>query len=322
MYAVRVHEFGGPEVLTYEEVPDPKPGPGQVVVAMAAADVGFLDTHLRGGWGQEIFPRELPYIPGGGGAGEVISVGEGVDPTWIGRRVAVSASTGYAEQIIAKVGELVAIPDEMEFEQAAAILHDGATAVSLIEDIGGIRRGEWVLIAAASGGAGSILVQMAHDAGARVIAAARGERKLALARERGAEITVDYSDPSWASQVQKATAGHGADLTFDGAGAPVGVQAFEATRDGGRFITYGTAEGFTEIDPAVAERRRITAQHPLAAGPPDETTARTLLERTVALAADGVVRPNIGATFPLKRAADAHQALAERTTLGKSLLIT
>lgn len=131
MYAVRVHEFGGPEVLTCEQVPDPTAAPGQAVVAMVAADVIFLDTLLRQGWGQEIFPLELPYVPGSGGVGSVIEVGDGVDPAWIGQRVAVSMSAGYAERVVAEQGELVAVPDTVGDMQATAIMHDGATAVGL-----------------------------------------------------------------------------------------------------------------------------------------------------------------------------------------------
>lgn len=117
------------------------------------------------------------------------------------------------------------------------------------------------------------------------------------------------------------TGGRGADLTFDGAGGAQGRQAFDATGQGGRFITYGTSDGFTEIDPAEAEQRTISVHNALAGGPPDVDSARELLERTMALAADGRIRPTIGATYPLDRAVDAHVALAERATLGKSLLI-
>lgn len=321
MYAVRVHEYGGPEVLSYESVPDPVAGPGQVVVAVEVADVLFLDTLLRNGWGKDVFPLELPYIPGGGGAGTVLSVGEGVDASWIGRRVVARTSTGYAEQVVAEVGEIAAIPDGLGLCEAAAVMHDGATAARLVEDVGGIRPGEWVLIAAASGGAGSLLVQMARNAGAHVIAAARGEQKLQLARTRGAEVTVEYSTPSWVRQVREATGGLGADLTFDGAGGELGERAFDATADGGRFITYGSGGGLTDIDSGLAAQRHIEVHYPLAAGPPDQETARAGLRRALELAAAGMIHPAIGATYPLERAVDAHIALANRSTVGKSLLL-
>lgn len=322
MHAIRVHEFGGPEVLTYEELPDPAPGPGQVAVDLAFADVIFLDTLLRGGWGQETFPLELPYVPGSGGAGRVRSVGEGVDPAWVGRRVVARTSTGYAEQVVADEGEIVAVPDDLDLEQAAALMHDGATALGLVDLADGIRPGEWVLVAAAAGGAGSILVQLAHDAGARVVAAARGHRKLALARDRGADVTVDYSEPDWPSRVGEATGGAGADLTFDGAGGRLGAEAFVATAGGGRFVTYGTSDGFTEISPDLASTRRVSVRNALAGGPPAQAAARAQLERTLALAAQRRIGSPVDVRYPLARAGDAHAALAARAVAGKSLLVT
>nr|BFE85313.1 hypothetical protein GCM10020093_079140 [Planobispora longispora] len=131
MRAIQVASFGGPDVLSPVELPDPAPGPGQVVVGMTVADVIFLDTLLRGGWGQDFFPRELPYIPGGGGAGEVLETGAGVDPAWVGRRVVVRTGTGYAERVVADAGEITPIPGGLADETAAALVHDGVTALSL-----------------------------------------------------------------------------------------------------------------------------------------------------------------------------------------------
>src|SRR5687767_2492725 len=182
MRAIQVAAFGGPEVLTVVDLPDPVPGPGQVVVGMAVADVILLDALLRGGWGREVFPRPLPYVPGGGGAGEVLRAGAGVDPAWVGRRVVVRTSTGYAEQVAADLGEVTPVPDALPLPTAAALLHDGVTALSM-ERLGAPEKGEWVLVTAAAGGAGSLLVQLAVAAGARVVAAASSEAKRALARD-------------------------------------------------------------------------------------------------------------------------------------------
>lgn len=321
MKAVRVHEFGGPEVLTYEAIPEPPPGPGQVVVEMTHADVMMIDTLIRSGWGQEIFPTDLPYVPGGGGAGHVRSVGEGVDPAWVGRAVAVRASSGYAEQIVAHESEIFGIPDGVDLEQAAAVRTDGSTAISLVDLADGIHPGEWVLITAASGGAGSLLVSLARDTGARVVAAARGERKLALASERGADVTVDYSEPGWPERVREITGGSGANLTFDGGGGHLGAEAFDATADGGRFVTYGSSNGLTEIAPSAAERRRVSVRNALADGPPDTETARALVQRALDAASEGRIVSSIGARFPLREAARAHTALAERQVVGKALLV-
>jgi NADPH:quinone reductase len=319
MRVIQVATFGGPEVLSAAELPDPVPGPGQVVVGMAVADIIFLDTLLRSGWGQDFFPKTLPYVPGGGGAGAVVETGEGVDPAWIGRRVVVRASAGYAERVVAEVAEIVPVPDGLTMEEAAALLHDGVTALRL-DRLGAPKNGEWVLVSAAAGGAGSLLVQLSVEAGARVVAAASSDAKLALARELGAEVAVDYTRSDWISRVRKATGG-GPALVYDGAGGALGTAAFDVVADGGRFVTYGTADGFAAADPDSAARRGIRVIAPLLDGPPDRETMRELLRLALDQAAAGQLRPAIGATYPLERAAEAHRALAARTTVGKSLLL-
>ena len=319
MHAIQVAAYGGPEVLTSVELPDPVPGAGEVVVGMAVADVIFLDTLLRSGWGQEFFPRALPYVPGGGGAGTVLRTGAGVDPAWVGRRVVVRTSTGYAERVVAGAAEVMPVPPGLALETAAALVHDGVTALSL-DRLGAPDKGEWVLVTAAAGGAGSLLVQLAVDAGARVVAAASSAVKLALARDLGAEATVDYTRPDWIERVREATGG-GAALGYDGAGGPLGTAAVDAVADAGRFVTYGTADGFAAPDPQVAAGRGVRILAPLLDGPPDTETVHELLGLALERAAQGRLRPVIAATYPLSRAADAHRALAERTTVGKSLLV-
>ncbi|MEV6238124.1 zinc-binding dehydrogenase [Lentzea sp. NPDC051838] len=313
MRAVRVHAFGGPEVLRPDEIPAPVAGPGQVVVGLAVADVIFLDTLLRGGWGGEYFPRHPPYVPGGGGAGHVLAVGEGVDRAWLGRHVAGRGPEGYAEQVVFAADEIVAVPDGLGSIEAAAMLHDGATAVNLASRVQ-ISRGDRVLVTAAAGGAGSLLVQLMRDAGARVIAAARGSRKLALARELGAEVTVDYSLDGWQSQVQEVA------VAFDGAGGALGKDAFETVATGGHFVTYGSSDGFADIAPEAASARQVHVDNVLAAAP-DPATVRAHLTEALTLAAQGRIRPVISATYPLAQAEKAHRSLEQRTTLGKSLLL-
>jgi NADPH2:quinone reductase len=319
MRAIQVASFGGPDVLSPVELPDPAPGPGQVVIGMAVADVIFLDTLLRGGWGQEFFPRALPYVPGGGGAGTVVVTGEGVDPAWVGKRVVVQTSTGYAERVVAGVEEIMPVPDGLALETAAALVHDGVTALRL-DRLGAPEKGEWVLVSAAAGGAGSLLVQLAVDAGAQVAAAASSAAKLALAHDLGAEVAVDYTRPGWIELVRKATGG-GATLVYDGAGGPLGAATVDAVADGGRFVTYGTADGLAAPDPLRAAQRGVQVLAPLLDGPLDQETARELLSLALERAAEGRLRPVIGATYRLERAADAHRALAARATVGKSLLL-
>ena len=301
------------------DLPDPEPGPGQVVVGMAAADVIFLDTMLRAGLGQDIFPRELPYVPGGGGAGEVLKAGTGVDPAWVGRRVVVRTGTGYAEQVVAAVEEIAAVPGGVTDQAAAALVHDGVTAF-MMNRIGLPAKEEWVLVTSAAGGAGSLLVQLAAAAGARVVAAASRDDKLALARELGAEAAVDYTRPGWAERVRELTGG-GVALAYEGAGGALGAATLDAVADGGRVVTYGTADGFTTPDPDLIERRGLRLFTPLMDGPPDQDTVSELLHLALDETAHGRLRPSVGATYPLARAADAHRALAARTTVGKSLLL-
>lgn len=319
MRAIQVASFGAPEVLTPVVLPDPVPGPGQVVVGMVTADVIFLDTLLRGGWGQDFFPRTLPYVPGGGGAGAVLAVGDGVDPAWVGRRVAVRTGTGYAEQVVAGEEEIMPIPDGLATTSAAALVHDGVTALNL-HQLGAPQRGEWVLVSAAAGGAGALLVQLAVAAGARVVAAASSDAKLNLARELGAEAVVDYTRADWIERTREAIGG-GAALVYDGAGGTLGTAGVAALADGGRFVTYGTADGFAAPDRESAAHRGIRLLMPLMDGPPDQKTVRELLGLALERAVQGRLRPVIGATYPLKQAAEAHRSLAARTTVGKSLLL-
>ncbi|WNG33681.1 zinc-binding dehydrogenase [Archangium violaceum] len=316
MRVVEVTRFGGPEVLVTREVPEPVAGPGQVVVDVSAVSVLFLDTQLRRGWGREYFPVNPPYVPGNGVAGRVRSVGAGVDPSWVGRRVVTRTvgNGGYAEQALAPVEGLSLVPEGLGLREAAALLHDGATALGLL------RPGEWVLITAVGGGLGLLLVQLARAAGARVIGAARGKQKLGVARELGAEAVFDYSEPGWAERVREVTGGKGPDVVFDGAGGAVGQAAFEVTARGGRFSAHGApGGGFTRIDPQEAERRGVTVRgiDQVQFGPEE---AKRMAELALAEAAAGRLKPVIGHTFPLERAAEAHAALEARGVVGKTLL--
>lgn len=321
MRVVQAPRFGGPEVLVTREVPDLDAEPGQVVVGVSVVDTLFVETEIRAGRAARWFDVEPPYVPGGGVAGEVISVGEGVGDGWIGRRVvtALGARGGYAEQVTAPADKLVAVPDGLDLRVAAALVHDGRTAMSLLEGFP-IGPGERVLILGASGGMGVLLVQLAHAAGARVLAAARGERKLELVRSLGADVVVDLSEQEWPKRVRDATGRTGPDVVLDGVGGRIGQAAFELTARGGRFSAHGAPTGgFAEIDRLEAERRGVTLRGitELQHGP-----GKRLTERALAEAAAGRVKPVIGQTFPLQRAADAHAAIEARDVVAKTLLLT
>lgn len=326
MRAVQVARFGGPEVLVVGDAPDPDPGPGQVVIDVAVADTLFVETQIRSGWGGEYFAVQLPYVPGNGVAGQVRAVGEGVDAGWVGRRVVTHTGErggggGYAERAVAAVEGLIPVPEGVDLDDAVALLHDGPTALTLA-DQAKLQAGQHVLISAAGGGLGMLLVQLARAAGTHVIAAARGRKKLDLVRELGAHAVVDYSTPQWLDEVRQATSGRGPDVVFDGVGGALGRAAFEITAPGGQFSRHGAPSGgFTDIDAREAADRGVTVRG-IEDVQLDSTRFRRLAARALGDAAAGRIRPVIGQTFPLERAADAHAAIEARRVVGKTLLLT
>ena len=313
MRAVRMTGFGGPEVLELTELPDPEPGPGQMLIEVAAAAVVFVDTQVRAGGG----PRkpELPVVPGNGVAGVVTRVGDGVGLELIGARVvsATGGSGGYAERAVVDAAGVIPVPAGLDLRQAAALLADGRTAIGLVQ-AARPAAGEWVLVEAAGGGVGSLLVQLCVAAGARVVAAAGGKAKLELAAELGAEVLVDYTRPDWADEVRAATGG--LDLVFDGVGGEVGRTALTLVRPEGRFCVHGAASGsMTSTDGFPGEVIGLGAL------PRDADRLRELTTAALTEAAAGKLRPTIGQTFPLAEVAAAHRAIEARETIGKTLLL-
>jgi NADPH2:quinone reductase len=321
MRAVRVTEYGGPEKLVLVEVPDPLAAAGEVVVRAEAVDTIYLETQIRAGWG-EAFGIEPPYVPGGASAGTVVSVGADVDPSWKGRRVLAGAGTKgtYAELVRTNTDRLVPLPDGLGMPEAAALAHDGVTAMGIMEGLT-IKPSDRVLILGAAGGMGTLLVQLAHAAGARVVGAARGARKLDLIRRLGADAVVDYSGEDWIDQVREAFGGQLVDVLLDGVGGELGSAAFELVAHGGRVSAHGAASGgFAELDQAAVEARGI-----LVRGITDlqfeAADMVRLATKALKAAADGHLSPAIGREFALSEAADAHHAIEARAVPGKALLI-
>jgi NADPH:quinone reductase len=305
--AIVMSEFGPPDVLVPADVPEPGTGPGEAVIEVKFVNVTFVETQIRAGRAprKEMLPA-LPTIPGNG-------VGGVVQPT--GMRV-VSSTGGkgaYAERVAVALDKLIPVPDGLELADATALLSDGRTAVALVERAG-IKPGETVLVEAAAGGVGSLLVVLARRKGARVVALAGSERKLALARELGAELALDYTRPTWASEIPG-----GVDVVFDGVGGGVARAAFELLRPGGRQCSFGMASGaFARITDEEAQAREVTLIRGAATNP------QRLAEFTQAalqLATAGELKPVIGQTFPLAQAAAAHRAIETRATVGKTLLV-
>ncbi len=324
MKAIEVARFGGPEVLEPRAVPDPVPAAGEVLVDVAAADTLWVETMIRSGGGGAYFPVTTPYRPGVGVAGTVS--GFGGPPAAAGRRVVARLGHdggGYATRVAVPAGALVDIPDGVDERTAAAVLHDGVTALALM-DIVKVVAGDRVLVTAAAGGLGALLVQLAKAAGATVVAAARGPAKLAALRtlgsfgSQGPDVVVDYGVADWTDTVWERTGG--LEVVLDGAGGDYGRAAFDLVVEGGRFSAHGTpAGGFATVDPELARSRGVTATGIEAVQlAPDRF--RAYLIRALHDVAAGRFTPLIGQTFPLERAADAHAAIESRTAIGKTLL--
>jgi NADPH2:quinone reductase len=315
MRAVWLRATGGPEVLVPGDAPDPVTGPGQALIEVELANVTFVETQLRSGTAP--FALELPAIPGNGVGGVVTGVGPGADEELVGRRVVSSlgGAGGYAELAVADAAGVIEVPEGLALDAALALLADGRTAVSLVH-AAAPRAGERVLVEAAAGGVGSLLVQLAGARGADVVAAAGGQRKLELARELGARVTVDYREPGWPERVREARGG--VDLVFDGVGGAVARSAFELLAPGGRMLSFGLASGeWAPVSEEDAAARGVELVRPERPTPEEQ---RELTESALAEAVAGRLRPVIGQRFPLERAADAHAAIESRATVGKTLL--
>jgi len=303
-----VEEFGTPEVLRVEDTPDPRATLDQVVVQADYANITFVETQIRAG--NAPWPVQLPMILGGGMGGHVV---QATDPGLIGARVVTSTGGrgGYAEQAAVPTTDLIPVPQDIPLDHAVALLADGKTAI-LIADAVNLKAGDRVLVEAAAGGVGTLLVQLAKAAGAVVIAAAGGPRK--TARITGADLTIDYLDQTWPDQIRKATGG--LDLVLDGVGGHIARTAFTLLAPDGRMISYGRASGeWANIQEEAAAKHNIT----LISGPPRPTPEAA---REATLRAFATTTPTIGQRFPLEQAAQAHTAMENRTAIGKTLLET
>lgn len=318
MRAIHAETFGGPDVLRPVDVPDPVPDTGELLLDVTAAGVLFLDTQLRAGWGQEFFSLTPPYVPGVVVVGTVRELGEGVASTWAGEQVAASTSGpgayrggGYAERAVVPVSASHLVPERVDPVDALAA-HDGVMAVSRLAKAG-LRPGDSALVTAASGAIGTWLIPLLADAGVRVVAAAHGPGKTALATARGADLVLDYADEGWMAE-----AGGPVDVVFDGAGGDLGTAAFELVRPGGRFFSYGAAAGDFA---AVGER--AVARDVEVVGIDEDFTADDMaraMEEALRLLAERRLKPVIGLRLPLEEAAAAHRAIEERRVLGKTVL--
>ena len=322
MKAIVAEELGEPEVLRYVDAERPSPGEGEVLIGVEAAGINYADTMRRRD--QYLTRQTFPFTPGSEVAGTVVEVGEGVDNVSEGDRVVTLLDTGgYAEYAVAPAASLIPIPDDLGFDEAAAIPLQGLTAYHIIKTSGALKEGESVLVHAAAGGVGTLAVQMAKLLGAgKVIATASSDEKLDLARSLGADVLIDYTDENWPEKVREATDGAGADVILEMVGADFPEKNLECLAIFGRMVVYGAASGDRgSIIPAAL----MTGCHSVVGfwlirivQRPDLFVPS--LEETLGWISSGDLKLNIGATYPLEKAAEAHADLEGRKTTGKLIL--
>jgi NADPH:quinone reductase len=322
VHAATVIKFGGPEVFQVVERPEPVPGAGEVVIAVEVADTLWLETVVRSGAGQDYWPMRPPYVPGNGVAGRVSQVGDGVDRALLGRRVVAHTGNegGYADRAVVAADAVSAVPDGLDLTVAAALLHDGPTALALF-DITKVGPKDVVLVVGASGGLGILLVQLGRARAARVVAIARGA-KLDRVRRLGPDAVIDSAQPDWLEQARAVLPEAGADVVMDNVGGDLGEASFALLAAGGRFSAHGTPSGrFARLDRQAAHGRGIEVTG-IEAVQMSADELKRYTEQALRAAADGAISPIIGQTFALEQAGPAHAAIEGRDIFGKTLLTT
>jgi NADPH2:quinone reductase len=321
MKAIRIHSTGGPDALRLDEVPRPSPGPGQVLVQVAAAGVNYIDTYHRAG----LYALPLPATLGQEGAGTVAAAGPGVSGFQAGDRVAWTGVQGsYAELVVAPADRLVPVPPALSLEPAAAAMLQGMTAHYLACTTYPLRPGDTCLVHAAAGGVGLALVQIAKLRGARVIGTVSTEAKADLARKAGADHLILYEREDFAAEVKRLTEGRGVPVVYDSVGRTTFDRSLDCLARRGLLVLFGQSSGPVKpLDPQILNQKgslfltRPTLAHYIATR--DELVARAT--DVFGWMMGGKLDIRIHARYPLQRAADAHRDLESRKTAGKLLLV-
>jgi len=321
MFALRIHETGGPEKIVAEDVPAPAPGAGQVRIRVEAAGVNFIDTYKRSG----LYPVPRPHTLGQEAAGEITAVGADVTEFRVGDRVASAAVEGaYAAEAVIPAAQTVRVPDSVPSRLAAAVMLQGLTAHYLACDTFPLKPGDTALVHAAAGGVGQLLVQIAKLRGARVLATAGTDDKARLAREAGADAVCVYTRENFTEAARAFTEGRGVDVVYDGVGQATFTGSLDSLRPRGLLVSFGNASGAVPpFAPLLLSQKgslfltRPTLAHHTRT--PAELQARAA-DLFAWIAADAL-RVHVGASYPLAAAAEAHRALEARATTGKVLLV-
>lgn len=322
-HAVRIHETGGPEVLRWEPVDVPDPGPGEALIRQTAAGLNFIDVYFRTGlYRAPGFPATI----GNEGAGVVESIGAGVTEVAVGDRVAYCMSLGsYAQRRIIASKQLVRIPDGISDEQAAAVMLKGCTVQYLIRRTHAVQRGETVLFHAAAGGCGLIACQWLKHLGATVIGTVGTREKAALAHAHGCDHPVVYTEECFVERVKELTGGRGVPVVYDSVGKDTFEDSLQCLQPRGLMVSFGNASGAVEpFAPALlAARGSLFLTRPTLA---TYTATREELEETTAelfdVVGSGAVRIEVNQTYALEDAAEAHRDLEARRTTGSTVLLT
>jgi NADPH2:quinone reductase len=320
MKAIRVSEFGGPEVLALEEVATPEPKDGEALVRVHAAGVNYIDVYQRTGH----YPVPLPFTPGNEAAGTVEAVGPGVSEVRVGDRVAWAMQLGgYAEYAVVPDWKLVPIPAKLDDASAAAAMLQGMTAHYLSHGSYRIEAGDTVLVHAAAGGVGLLLVQMAHGLGARVIGTVSTEEKARLAREAGADEVVLYTEQDFETEVRRLTNGAGVEAVYDSVGMTTFDKSLNCLKPRGTLVLFGGSSGpVPPFNPLVLTQKgslfltRPSLAHYVA----DRAALMHRAGAVLGAIERGELELRIDRTYPLADAAEAHRDLESRATSGKLLL--
>lgn len=321
MQAIRVHKTGGPEVLRYEQVEQPVPGPGQALVQLHAAGVNFIDIYHRTG----LYKVALPFTPGSEGGGRVVEIGPGVSEVKVGDQVASQGFTGsYAEFSLARADRLIVLPSGLSPRLGAAVMLQGMTAHYLAFSTFPLNSTHTCLVHAAAGGVGLLLCQIARSRGARVIGTVSTEEKAALARSAGADEVILYTQQDFEAETKRLTKGAGVNVVYDSVGRTTFAKSLDCLAPRGMLVLYGQSSG--PIDPV--DLQILSLKGSLYVTRPSlvhyAASRADLLERASTVlgwVADGSLKVLIGREFPLSDAAAAHAELEGRRTTGKVLLI-
>jgi NADPH:quinone reductase len=322
MKAIQVNEHGGPEVLSYEDVTVPEPGPGEARVNLAAAGVNFIDTYQRTG----LYPIETPFTLGQEGAGEVDALGEGIEDLSVGDHVAFANVMGaYAEYVVAPAEKLVPFNATLvEARVAAAVMLQGMTAHYLTHSTFPLQEGQAALVHAAAGGVGLLLVQMAKMRGATVIGTAGSEEKARLAKGAGADEVIVYTEQDFVEETRRITGGEGVHVVYDGVGQATFDGGLDCLRPRGYMVLFGASSG--PVPPF--DIQTLNRKGGLFLTRPSlwqyTATREELLwraESVLSWIGNNTLEVRIGATYSLSDATQAHRDLEGRKTTGKLLLI-